>query len=292
MDARYTTFLTLCRQMNYRRSAQELHLTQPAVTRQIQSLEAELGTRLFIYDHRTLRRTPASRILENYILSLQHNYDLLRADLRRQQVRKIRIGATKTVGDFVIVDAVEQYLDDPLHSLCLEVDNTEALLKRLRQSQLDFAVIEGVFDKRSYNSRLLRLEPFSGICGAGHPFAGKTVSLEELTDETVIVREQGSGTRNLLERELADRGWSLRMFRRCCEISSFALIRRLVRVGIGVSFTYEAVAKDDPDIAAFQVEGFAARHEFNVVWLKNTQIPAEGEQFLQLLKEGTGGTQE
>lgn len=61
MDTRYETFITLCRLMNYRKTSEEMNLTQPAVTRQIQFLEEELKVRLFIYDHRKLKRNSRLR---------------------------------------------------------------------------------------------------------------------------------------------------------------------------------------------------------------------------------------
>ena len=66
MDQRLETFLTVCATMNYRKAAEQLHLTQPAVTKQIQALEALYGVRLFTYDSRKLRKTPQGETLEIY----------------------------------------------------------------------------------------------------------------------------------------------------------------------------------------------------------------------------------
>lgn len=69
MDQRLETFLTVCATMNYRKAAEQLHLTQPAVTKQIQALEALYGVRLFTYDSRKLRKTPQGETLEIYAIS-------------------------------------------------------------------------------------------------------------------------------------------------------------------------------------------------------------------------------
>lgn len=281
MDARYETFLTLCRFMNYRKTAQELHLTQPAVTRQIQSLEEEFGTKLFLYDHRKLSRTPSSGTLESYIQAARHNYNSLREDLKPGLMRTIRVGATKTIGDYLIPDAVEEYLSSGDRNIELVIDNTELLLTMLCDGRLDFALVEGNFEKERYSYRLLQNEGFTGICSSAHRFAGKKVQLPELFSESLIIREKGSGTRDIFERELAGRGYSFGAFARCIEISSFSLISRLVAGGIGVSFTYQSVVKEREDIAHFSVEGFARSHEFNTVWLKNAKLPKEGGLFLE-----------
>jgi len=72
MDQRLETFLTVCATMNYRKAAEQLHLTQPAVTKQIQALEALYGVRLFTYDSRKLRKTPQGETLEIYAISQRY----------------------------------------------------------------------------------------------------------------------------------------------------------------------------------------------------------------------------
>lgn len=281
MDNRYETFITLCRLMNYRKTSEEMNLTQPAVTKQIQSLEEEFGSRLFLYDHRKLSRTKASFILENYILSLRHNYDCLRDELSEPEIKTIRVGATKTIGDFCISKAVKKYLEDPNRTMVLRIDNTEVLLEDMKNSKLDFAIVEGIFDKSKYGCRLLENREFTGICSKDHRFSGRTIEFEDLCGEDIIIREKGSGTRDILERELQNRGRSLGMFKRCIEISSFAMISDLVSDGIGISFAYDSVIRDRTDIGTFRVNGFERSHEYNVVWLKESKIPEEGERFLE-----------
>ena len=164
MDAKLQTFLVLCKKMNYRLTAEALHLTQPAVTKQIQNLEQQYNTRLFIYDGHRLQKTQDCMILEEYAESLNYNYNEIIKALRGESGTFIRIGATKTIGDYVIGDNVKAHLLSSERSLSLAVDNTEHLLNMLDSAELDFAVIEGLFDKRKYDHRLLRKEPFIGIC--------------------------------------------------------------------------------------------------------------------------------
>ena len=125
----------------------------------------------------------------------------------------LRVGATKTIGEYVLVPTVRQFLKKENHQIDLLVDNTETLLAMLERGELDFAIIEGVFDKEKYSHRLYKKESFLGICSRRHSFAGRTVSLEEVLQESLLVREKGSGTRMLLEQAVAARGYSLDSFR-------------------------------------------------------------------------------
>ena len=145
----------------------------------------------------------------------------------------------------------------------------------------DFVVLEGLFDKQRYDFFLLREEPYLGICAAGHPFAGKQIPIPDLFSERLILREEGSGTRKILERELTQSGYHVSAFSDCACISSFKLLKELVRENCGISFVYEAVVKDDPRFGRFYCPPLTAAHELNVVYLKNTDAGHWAHQFLE-----------
>lgn len=268
IDHRIETFLVLCECMNYRQAAEILHITQPAVTQQIHHLEGEYGCQLFQYENRRLKKTEAARILESYARAVRLQDRTVREKLRAEKVRELRIGATKTIGDFFLPGHIRRYLESKENALTVIVDNTENLLALLEDNKLDFAVVEGFFDKKRFDSILLRREPFVGICRKDHPFAGREVTIDELLQETIIHREQGSGTRAILEQELNGYNESLQRFHRHICISSFRLILDLVKNGLGISFVYNILADSDPEIGKFTIHGESVVREFNIVYLK------------------------
>ena len=268
LDYRVDTFLTLCEQMNYRKTAELLHISQPAVTQQIHWLENEYGQKLFEYENRRLVKTEAAVVLEKYARAAKLQERDLRQKLENSPIQVLRVGATKTIGDYYLKADIRRYLQSPDNALTLIVDNTERLLHLLEENELDFAVVEGFFDKASFDNILLRREPFVGICRKDHPFAGREVTMEELLEETIIHREDGSGTRAILEQELSGYNESLQRFRRHICISSFNIILDLVKQGFGVSFVYNILADSDPELAKFAIRGESVVREFNVVYLK------------------------
>ena len=280
MDSKLHTFLALCQTMNYRLAAERLHLSQPAVTKQIQALEQLLQTKLFYYDGHSLHKTEKCLLLERYAITRQYQFEELQLAIAEKERTSLRIGATKTIGDYVLIDAIKDYLKDPSHELSLVVDNTKHLLQMLDENQLDFAVIEGTFSKTKYDSYLLRMEPFVGICAKGSPLCGREVSVEELLKETIIVREEGSGTRRIFEERLIASGYELSDFSRTVSISSFVSIKALVAAGIGISFLYESVVSKEETIGTFTVEGLTAPHAFHVVYTRNTNAKQYSERFL------------
>ena len=139
MDQRLETFLTVCATMNYRKAAEQLHLTQPAVTKQIQALEALYGVRLFTYDSRKLRKTAQGETLEIYAISQRYQDEELRRALKRQEKTSLRIGATKSIGDYILLPQIIRFLKEPDNELFFTVDNTAHLLAQLEGGELDFS---------------------------------------------------------------------------------------------------------------------------------------------------------
>ena len=282
LDYRVDTFLTLCELMNYRKTAETLGLTQPAVTQQIHYLENLYGRKLFLYENHRLIKTDAAQILEQYARAARLQDRDLREKLEDNHIENLRIGATKTIGDYYLREDIRRYLSNPENALTLIVDNTEHLLRLLEANELDFSVVEGFFDKTRFDNILLRREPFVGICRKDHPFAGREVTMQELLNETIIHREAGSGTRAILEQELRGYNESLQRFQRHICISSFNVILDLVKRGLGVSFVYNILADSDPALGKFSIQGESVVREFNVVYLKYADIREKIQRFFHV----------
>jgi len=151
--------------MNYRRTAELLNMTQPAVTQHIHFLEEQYGCKLFHYDRRTLTMTREAELLQRYAENVLYQEKKLKTELTQNKGVSLSIGATKTIGEYVIGDHVSAFLSEPDHRISVTVENTETLLTDLSAGKIDFALIEGYFDRSRYASRLYRKEPFVGLCG-------------------------------------------------------------------------------------------------------------------------------
>jgi DNA-binding transcriptional LysR family regulator len=101
-----------------------------------------------------------------------------------------------------------------------------------------------------------------------------------LLRETIIVREEGSGTRRIFEERLIASGYELSDFYREVSISSFVSIKALVASGIGISFLYNSVVSKESDVGTFAVDGITEPHPFHVVYTRNTNAKNYSEQFL------------
>ncbi|MDD3335186.1 MAG: LysR family transcriptional regulator [Eubacteriales bacterium] len=274
IDYRVKTFLTLCETMNYGKAAQRLNMTQPSVTQHVQSLEREYEVKLFHYYGRTLEKTEAGKTLEAKAKVMRRIEADTEALLRSPIEQPLCIGATKTIGEYVLPNALKRYLSVTERDLSLVVDNTDVLLRLLKDSRIDFALIEGNFNKSSFGFRTIRTEEFLGLCAANHPFAGRTVSLEEAFGQTLILREEGSGTRSILEEALLSRGRSREDFRRVVTVNHYGLIKELVREGQGVTFGYRSLA-DGGALSVFWVKRMELSHDFSYVYLPDTDTESK-----------------
>lgn len=279
LDYRIHTFLTLCETMNYRIAAAQLNMTQPSVTQHIQSLEKYYGCKLFEYNGRHLSMTPQAAILKKYANSMNYQEQKLLEALTVKKGVSILLGATKTIGEYVISKQIANFLKNPDNQISIEIDNTERILEQLDRGKLDFALIEGFFDKSLYASKLYRIEPFVGFCSSFHPLANKEVSISELLNYDLIIREAGSGTRNILEQLLTEHNYSIKNFKRTICINQFGLLESLVAQKCGITFAYEAAGRNHPALSTFTVKEWTASREFNYVYLPGTEAQKLVELF-------------
>ncbi len=267
LDYRIYTFLSLCDTLSYTKTALELKMTQPGVTQHIHLLEKEYGCQLFKYTGKVLSLTGEGLSLERHLRSAVLVEREQKLKLSSPQTLPLKIGATKTIGDFVIDKAICALTRKPEYDFTLVVDNTDVLLKKLGRLEINMALIEGLFDKSKYEYRLLRKEPFVGLCSKKHPFAGKEIPMEELFLEHLILREVGSGTRSIFEGVLHSHNFTVDSFKSESCISSFHAINLLVKKGIGISFAYKSIADADKGLQTFKIKGEDIFGEFNYVYL-------------------------
>ena len=267
IDSRIETFLTLCNVMNYRKTAEILNMTQPAVTQHIHYLEERYSCKLFIYDKRILKMTHEAEILKRYAENILYQEKKMITELNSSDVINFSVGVTKTIGEYVIADHVASFLSNPDNRIAITVDNTENLLSLLTAGEIDFALIEGIFDRSRFASKKYRNEPFVGLCGTGHPFAGRTVTLDEIWNENLILREEGSGTRDILSQLLSAGNHSFNEFGQITTISSFGLITNLLEKNNCITFAYRAVGEHNNAIAEFYIDGWDIAREFNYIYL-------------------------
>lgn len=275
LDAKARTFLAVYTHRSFTRAAAALFVTQPAVTQQVQALQEEMGHTLYTIAGRQVVLTETGERLGQFLRSLSQDIVRFAEELDREDgVTTLRCGATRTIGEFTLPPILATMLKKPDRRLSLVIDNTEVLLHKIDNAEIDFAWIEGAFDKRRYDYRLFSHEPFIGIAEPALLARTPSPTLQSLLGERLLVRERGSGTRAVLEGLLADRGLGLGDFSSVGVIDNLNVIKALVGDGQGISFMYEAAAQDaiaSGRVVNLPIEGWQVMREFNFVFAQGTR---------------------
>lgn len=229
LDFRVETFLTVCRTMNYTRAAEELNITQPAVSQHIAHLERDYGVPLFAYRKKKLQLTDAGALLRDALSTMAHDERLLRDRMRSSATGarvELSLGMTLTAGEYLVAAPLADYLRrHPELHVAVRSGGTSELLALLNAGEIDCAFVEGFFDKNAYAWDVFRTERLVCVCAADHEFAARPVRVEDLFDERLIVREPGSGTRAVLEHALAAQNLTVDGFAQASVVESLDVIK-------------------------------------------------------------------
>ena len=275
LDFRMETFLAVCQCMNFTRASEQLNITQPAVSQHIRFLEKHYNTKLFRYEGKKLRLTGAGEILRNASLTMMHDEISMQSEMQKsEEADEIRFGATRTVGDTLMGGILEKYLREyPDADIHMVVENTRELLERLDDGRIDFALVEGFFKKSEYDYQKYSEENYIAVCSPDYQFRGNQDRIENLFQERLLLREEGSGTREVLERYLDSQNLSLSDFERTMEAGSLHTIKELTKSGCGITFLYEVAVREELKSGALikiPLKDFQVTHEFTFIWRRGS----------------------
>ncbi len=267
IDSKIFTFLELCNEMNYHKTAENLNMTQPAVTQHIKYLEQFYGCKLFNYSKKKLSKTQKGTELEKYARAIVAQSNTAAQVLKSGEKVQINIGATKTIGEYMLDNVMETLFSSNEIELNITIDNTKRLLEKLNRFELELLLLEGYVDKEKYGHIKISSEEVVGICAKTHAFAGKEVTMKQVFAQNIVLRERGSGTRAVFENFLFTHGYNVGLFANKSEISSNRLIELAVQSGRAISFVYNIVPKNNKNLAVFRIKNSKILHEFNYIYL-------------------------
>jgi len=290
LDHRYQTFLVLATTKSYTRTAQQLYISQPAVSQQIKNLESELGLELVHYERPKLTITAAGQELAAFIQRVQVQADKVVTTLQHpQKTRQVPVSTTLSLSEFLAPQLIALLQRRDYHEINCRVTNTQAALRALEAGTSDFALIEGNFDKQRYGYEIVRQEPFVGVVAADHPLAQQAVvSWADLTAYPLIIREVGSGSREILENLAHAANVTFAEFPQLVTVNNLAAIREILLRGSGVSFVYRSVVADALRAGQLKVLPLQAgrlRHDLDLVYPRDSYFAAAYQEWASALRE-------
>jgi DNA-binding transcriptional LysR family regulator len=242
MDTRQlAAFCAVVERRSFSQAAERLGVTQPAVSLQIRSLEQRLGRQLLDRSGRRVEPTEAGRRLyasaQRVLAAEEHLLEELDADDEGAITGTLELGASTGPGGTVVpllrCEFQEQHPDVRVR---LTVSDTQTVVDRVAERELELGIVGA-----GRRHRGVAFEPFFSdevvlACPAGHRFVGKTVSLDDLKGEMLIVMQEGAGVRQVIEDELRKAGMRLRDLDVRLELGLQESVRSAVLAGHGIAF--------------------------------------------------------
>lgn len=285
----FRIFEAVARNLSFSRAAEELHLSQPAVSMQVRGIEVilgmplteQIGKKIFLTDagREVLH---ASQAITARLDDLQHNLDQLQG-LDQGRLNLAVTSTVNAVATNILVRFRAQYPGIAIH---LDVSNRAEVLEMLVGNRIDLAIMGQVPDGLELDATRFMDNPLVVIAPPDHPLARKkTVTVKQIAAEPFVVREAGSGTRAAMERFFAARGLDLRT---SMEMSSNEAIRQAVQAGLGLgilslqTLELELALKR---LAVLKVEGFPIMRHWYVVHRADKRLSPASRAFKQFVLE-------
>jgi DNA-binding transcriptional LysR family regulator len=282
------TFEAVARLKSFSRAAEELHVTQPTVSKQIRLLHEEVGLPLLEQIGKKVFLTEAGEQLYATCaewLETWSRFEQTIADLKGIKQGRLRIAAVTTTKYFMprlLGPFCAQY---PGIDIALEVINRDRLLERLARNQDDLYIMGVPPEGLDIECEPFLENPLVVLAPASHPLTKrKRIAFADLANEPFIVRERGSGTRLTVERVFQERNVPLKIK---MELGSNEAIKQAVAGGLGLAVLSQSTLSLDPgrqEITILKVEGFPIKRYWYVVRLRGKQLSVVARTFLDFLR--------
>ncbi|MBA3476390.1 MAG: LysR family transcriptional regulator [Actinobacteria bacterium] len=293
MDTRQlAAFCAVVERRSFSQAAERLGVTQPAVSLQVRALEKRLGTQLLDRSGRRVEPTEAGLRLyrgAQRLLTLEEQLlDELAGEGGGELAGELRLGASTGPAAIVVpVLLCEFQRAHPGVKISLTVSDTQSVVERVAARDLELGIVGA-----ARRHRAVRFEPFFDdevilACPPGHPFAGRTVTLEDLRGASLIVMQEGAGVRQIVEDELRALGIRLRDLDVRLELGLQESVRSAVQAGYGITFISRSAVEPElaaGTLAAARVEGLDAKREISLVRASGRTATRAAEAFVEFAR--------
>ncbi len=230
-------FHAVAEEASMSRGAERLCISQPAVSKQIKDLEAALGVTLFDRLPRGIRLTQAGEVLAGHarrLFAVEADAERAIAELKGLVQGRLTVGASLTIGDYLLPQILGAYRKKhPGIELRLEIANTHIIQQKLRENALDVGLTEGFAEDADLEAEVFGADELIAVVPPGHPLLQENaVPAARFCAEPFLMREPGSGTREVVERALAQHGIVVLP---AMSLGSTEAIKRGVASGLGVA---------------------------------------------------------
>ncbi|MBI4637574.1 MAG: LysR family transcriptional regulator [Candidatus Rokubacteria bacterium] len=277
---------------SFSRAAESLFLTQPTVSEHVRALEDELGVQLLDRLGRGATPTRAGQLLLGYarrILALNREARQAIDQFQGRMSGELVVGGSTIPGEYVLPALVGQFKGKyPDISICLLIGSSRQVNEWVEEGRVEVGVVGAQAAHRVLESRQLMLDELVVVVPADHSWVGReSVTVADIREEPLIVRERGSGSREALERALGGVGLDLSAFRVVGEMGSTQAIKQAVRAGVGVSLVSKRAVEDECRanlVSCLKVKDLLLKRAFYLVTHRDRSRSPLALAFLQFVE--------
>ena len=273
------------------RAAERLMISQPAVSRQVKSLEDALGVALLERLPRGVRLTDAGRILADYarrLFAIEAQASGVFADLRSMSTGTLRLGGSMSLGNYFLPEVIAEFhRKHPKIEIFLEVGNTDFILDEVRHNRVDIGFVEGEFNTDDFDANIFMYDELIVIASPDHPLAGcGSMPFSRLCRHECVMREPGSGTRSTLNFLLDRAGVGEHQFK--LTLGSPEAVKRAVQNGAGLAVASNLTVVNElanRTLIRIPLSGPATHRELYRLTLPHKQLPPSATPFLAMVTD-------
>ncbi len=291
-DHKLRVFCTVAETKSFSKASEIIHLTQPAVSLQIQALEELHETKLFDRSSNSISLTPAGEILYRYAKEILSLYAAAANDigeLTGLAKGNLNVGASTTIGNYILPSVITDFRKRyPKIKVHLQVGNSKRVLDLLNSGGVDIGLVEGDVTKQKLRVEKLGEDELMVIVSALHPWSKrKEVSIFDLTKEPFIVREDGSGTLQIIKKYLNKYNMSFHDLKVTMMLGSTEAIKNAVQGGVSISIVSQWAAKKEVNCGSLKLLNIKEERmlrDFSLIFHKHPISSHPAEEFLTYLK--------
>ncbi|MFQ6019659.1 MAG: LysR substrate-binding domain-containing protein [Dehalococcoidia bacterium] len=283
-------FYTVAKHLSFSVAAEELFMTQPAVSQQVKALERHLNMKLFERAGHKLFLTEAGEAIQEnalVILTAQEEIERVIAELRGSSRGRFVLGANTTGGMYIVPNIVRAFREvHPEAELTLHVESTNRICERVMQNMVDIAVVTGPLQDRRFVVRDLCQDELLLIVSPSHPFASRpSVSLADLAAEPFILPEPGSRTRLLVDQAFTERGFKLRV---TMQLAGTEAVKKAAEANLGVAMVSRHAIQRELSLGVLksvEIDGLTLYRPIHMLYRKGKQFSPLARSFLTFAME-------
>lgn len=280
-------FIAVCETGSTTAAGEKLFIVQPSISLAISELEKYYGIKLFDRIAKRLYITEAGKRLLQYATHIVGSFEDMEREVKNFDASGvIRVGASITIGNYLLPDYIKAFKEDHTSmEVKVVIDNSDTIQQYIIENKIDLGLIEGIVHSPYIIEKQFREDELVMICANSHPFADKMdIEVNQIQKEKFVMREIGSAGREIFDGAMILHGIEIDPI---WESTSTQAIVRAVRANLGISVLPYLLVKDSLDrkeIKQFKLKNTALTRKFSIIYHKSKFITQSAKEFIELCK--------